>query len=92
MKPYELIFTENYTKKAKRFILKHPQIRLQYQKTLELLTLNPKHNSLRLHPLSGKLKGLHSVSINMQYRITLEIIIRKHEIILIDIGDHGLYR
>ncbi|MCB4763496.1 MAG: type II toxin-antitoxin system RelE/ParE family toxin [Sulfurovum sp.] len=28
--------------------------------------------SLRLHPLKGKLKDLYSVSIDMQYRISIE--------------------
>jgi mRNA-degrading endonuclease YafQ of YafQ-DinJ toxin-antitoxin module len=57
-------------------------------KTLELLTVNPHHPSLRLHSLKGKLAGLHSVSINLKYRITLELIITENEIIPISVGDH----
>jgi len=36
----------------------------------------------------GKLAGLHSVSINLKYRITLELIITENEIIPINVGDH----
>jgi plasmid maintenance system killer protein len=43
---------------------------------------------LRLHGLSGRLLGLHSISINMKYRITIEMIVTEHEIILINVGDH----
>ena len=55
---------------------------------MKLLELNPKHPSLRLHRLKGKLKELHSVSINISYRITLELLITDKEIILINVGPH----
>jgi addiction module RelE/StbE family toxin len=86
---YQLVFTESYNKKARSFLKKHPNLIKQYQKTLELLELNPFHNSLRLHALQGKLKGFYSVSINLSYRITLEFVIAEKEIIPIDIGDHA---
>ena len=60
----------------------------QYQKTLQLLESNPFHPSLRLHPLFGKLHGLHSVSITTRYRITVEIIIHEESIILVNVGTH----
>jgi plasmid maintenance system killer protein len=50
--------------------------------------MNPHHPSLRLHALSGRLQGLHSVSINLSYRITLELLIQDEEIIPINVGDH----
>ena len=60
----------------------------QYVKTLVLLQKNPLHPSLRLHPLRGKLSGLHSISINLRYRITMELLITRNEIVPINIGDH----
>ncbi len=42
----------------------------------------------RLHPLHGKLEGLHSVSINLSYRITLELLIKDEQIIPVTVGDH----
>jgi addiction module RelE/StbE family toxin len=85
---YELVFTDSYLKRAKRFFKKHPQLLSQYEKVLGLLELNPFHNSLRTHKLQGALSALHSVSINMQYRITLEILIQENQLLLINIGDH----
>ena len=85
---YEIIFTESYTRRAIRFLSKHPELRSQYQKTLELLELNPNHRSLRLHKLKGPLSDLHSVSINISYRITLEFLIEGNKIIPVDIGKH----
>ncbi len=85
---YQLIYTDSYNKRAKKFLRKHPEIHNQYRKTLQLLELNPFHPSLRLHGLEGRLKGLSSVSINMSYRIVLELEVKKDEIVLINIGRH----
>ena len=85
---YTLIYPESYIKRARTFLRKHPQIHGQYRKTLELLEFNPKHPSLRLHDLEGRLKGLSSVSINMSYHIVLEFEIKDKEITLINFGNH----
>ena len=85
---YTLIYPESYIKRARKFLRKHPEIHGQYRKTLELLELNPKHPSLRLHDLEGRLKGMSSVSINMSYRIVLEFEIKEKEIMLINVGNH----
>lgn len=85
---YRLIYTDNYIRRARKFLKKHPQIIGQYEKALELLELNPHHPSLRLHSLQGQLSGLSSVSINMSYRIVLELMIQDSDIILVDIGNH----
>ncbi len=85
---YRLIYTASYVRRARKLLKKHPHITRQYQKVLELLELDPHHPSLRLRRLQGSLKGLSSVSINMSYRIVLELIIQDHDIILVDIGNY----
>jgi mRNA-degrading endonuclease YafQ of YafQ-DinJ toxin-antitoxin module len=85
---WSLIFTEQYEKRAERFLKRHPVLEKQYLKTLQLLEANPHHPSLRLHPLSGQLSGLYSVSINLSYRITLEFLLKDQEIIPVNVGDH----
>jgi len=85
---WQLVFTEQYVRRARRFLRRNPQVRAQYEKTLELLSLNPQHPSLRLHNLKGNLKHLQRVSINMHYRITIELLITEYEIILVNVGDH----
>ena len=90
---YVLIFTEQYNRRAARFLKRHPEVREQYRKTLLLLQANPHHPSLRLHALAGKFIGLHSVSINLSYRITIDFIIRERQIVPINVGDHdAIYR
>lgn len=87
-KKFKLLYPKSYIRRARTFIQKHPELLSQYEKTLKLLELNPKHPSLRLHPLKGKLKGLHSVSINIGYRLTIELILTESEIVLVNIGSH----
>ena len=86
--PFALVFTEQYNRRAARFLKRHPDLRQQYLKTLQVLEANPAHPSLRLHPLRAKLDGLHSVSINLSYRITLELLIQDGQIIPVNVGDH----
>lgn len=83
-----LVFTDQYDMRARRFLKRHPELRQQYLKTLQLLEANPYHLSLRLHALAGRLAALHSVSINLSYRITLELMVQDQEIILVNVGDH----
>ncbi|OWS69147.1 type II toxin-antitoxin system YafQ family toxin [Polynucleobacter campilacus] len=85
---WQLIFTEQYNRRAAKFLKRHPDVETQYAKALELLEPNPHHPSLRLHSLSGRLDGLQSISINLKYRVTIEMIITEHEIVLINVGDH----
>ena len=85
---YALVFTDDYTRRALRFLKRHPELKTQYAKTLALLEINPHHPSLRLHALAGRLQGVHSVSINLSYRITLELMIQDKQIIPLNVGDH----
>ncbi len=90
---WTLLFTERYNRRAARFLRRHPELRDAYRKTLLLLQANPHHPSLRLHALKGRLQGMHSVSINISDRITLELLIDGQRLIPIDIGSHDtVYR
>jgi mRNA-degrading endonuclease YafQ of YafQ-DinJ toxin-antitoxin module len=55
---WQLIFTEQYNRRAAKFLKRNPAIESHYAKALELLEHNPYHPSLRLHALSGRLSGL----------------------------------
>ena len=85
---YQLVFTAQYSKRASKFLKRHPELEKTYLKALQLLEINPQHPSLRLHALGGKLHGLHSVSINLSYRITLQFLVQDKQIIPIHVGDH----
>jgi mRNA-degrading endonuclease YafQ of YafQ-DinJ toxin-antitoxin module len=72
---------------------KHPDLIGQYEKALKLLEVNPQHPSLGIHPLKGKLKGHHFISLNITYRITIELLIHRKTIVPIHIGAHDeVYR
>jgi len=85
---FQLIFTQQFKRKEIQFLKRHPELRQPYAKTLQLLAANPSHPSLRLHRLHGKYESLHSVSINLSYRITLELLIQESQIIPVNVGDH----
>ena len=85
---FRLIFTDAYNRRAARWLKRHQDLRQQYLKTLQILESNPRHPSLRLHALGGRLDGLHSVSLNLSYRITLEFLLDGENIVLVNVGDH----
>jgi len=86
--PYKIEYTQQYEKKLFKFLKKHRDIVERYKKTIRLMELNPYHPSLRLHKLQGRLSNLHSVSIDMQYRISIEFYIEDDHIVPINIGTH----
>ncbi|MBL4621463.1 MAG: hypothetical protein JKY89_03615 [Immundisolibacteraceae bacterium] len=83
---YRLIYPDSYIRRAKKFFKNHPDLINQYRKALLLLELDPHHPSLRLHRLEGRMKMLSSISINMSYRVIIQI--EADLITLINIGDH----
>ncbi len=56
----------------------------------KIFKANPLHPSLRLHSLKGKLKGLFSISITLNYRIIFKRQ-KNGDIIFISIGKHDIY-
>ncbi len=86
---YKIVRTDEYFKKLKKFIKKHPDVLDRYIKSIELLEIDPFHPSLRIHKLKGKLREYCSISITMKYRVVIDFIIENDEIIPIDIGTHN---
>lgn len=90
---YALIWTASFTRAAKKFVQRHPELRQRFAAILRDLENDPFQPSLHYHPLGGKLENLQSISITYSYRITLTILISEKEIILLDIGSHDeVYR
>jgi len=44
--------------------------------------------ALKLSLARRKLDGLHSVAINLSYRVTLELLIQDGQIVPVNVGDH----
>ncbi len=90
---FRLVWTDHFTRAAKKFIKKHPDLKGRLADTLRDLEADPTAPHLKLHTLSGRLKGIQSVSLTYSYRITLTLRIIEGEIILLDIGSHeDVYR
>jgi mRNA-degrading endonuclease YafQ of YafQ-DinJ toxin-antitoxin module len=90
---YSLVTTKYFLKRSRKFFRKHPEVKPRFAEAAEGLKTDPFQPHLRLHPLKGQLKGLYSVSITYEHRITLTLKITEKEIILLDIGSHDeVYR
>ena len=85
---YKFIVTDEYKKRLKKFFKRHPDMIKRYGKAIIILETDPFHPSLRLHKLKGNLQAYFSVSINMEYRVVIDFIVKNNEIIPIDIGSH----
>ncbi|MGH2533399.1 MAG: type II toxin-antitoxin system RelE/ParE family toxin [Thermomicrobiales bacterium] len=90
---FSITFSQHFLREAKRFFRKHPDLREEYERVLEDLRIDPHQPRLRLHPLTGRLRGQHAISLTYAYRITLTLLVTEHTITLLDIGVHDeVYR
>ena len=90
---YVLLTTGHFDRRVVKVTRAHPELKKPLAKALKNLEANPFLQSLRLHPLSGELEGLHAVSVTHAYGITLTLRVTKKEIVLLDIGSHDeVYR
>ncbi len=90
---YSLVWTACFTRAAEKFVKHHPELRARFAAILRDLETDPFQPHLKFHHLTGKLKGIQSVSLTHSYRITLTVMITEKEIILLDIGSHDeVYR
>ncbi len=85
---YTLVWTAHFTRAARKFIKRHPELKKKVALILRDLEKDPFQPHLDYHHLGGKQTGVQAVSITDSYRITMTVIITKKEIILLDIGSH----
>ena len=84
----EVAFSDSFKKSFKKSI-KATVIEAEFWLRLELFINNPYENKLKTHKLSGKLKGLHSFSIDNNLRVVLYFTKDNPvKAIFIDIGTH----
>ena len=92
MTPYRIVYTDAYLQRARKFFKRRRSLLPLYEKAMSLLEIDPFHPSLRLHKLEGRLRELHSISINLSYRVVIHFLIAGREIVPVDIDDHSVYR
>jgi len=85
---YKLVYNDKFIKKAVKLLKKNPTLKVKFDKTIKQLEKDPFYPSLRLHKLQGSLKEYYSISIDMSYRVIIDLVIIDNEIYLLDIGSH----
>ncbi len=79
-------------KQLKRLKKQDIKLFILIQKQLIFFAQNPKHHSLRLHRLTGKLKHMWSISITKNVRMVY-MVLKHDEAYFIDLGTHDeVYR
>lgn len=90
---YTLIWTALFERMARRFLRKNPDLKSEFEQIIRQLEIDPAAPRLKLHPLKGKHKGKHAVSITYSHRIVLVLKVSQKEVILLYIGTHDeVYR
>ncbi len=85
---YEVVYTKKYERRLKRFLKQHPEVYTQYDKTIEMLKVNPHHPALRLHKLKARFAKLaEALNANTEKIVDELIAVQGKEM---DIG--GYYR
>ncbi len=79
-----------YTARFLRSYAKLPsEVQSDIEEALTLFKKDPRHVSLRLHKLKGRMGKYHAFSANFSYRIVVKI--EKGKTYCMDVGDHGVY-
>lgn len=94
---FELVTTQHFERRARKFVRKHPDLRRALRDTLDDLSRDPFQAKLKLHPfsrnLAGNLAGVQAVSVTYAYRLTVLLRVTEQEVVLLDIGTHDeVYR
>lgn len=85
---YSLIWTDTFSRTARKFLRRHPEVGDLFKNVLHLLETDPQTPQLHLHSLKGRHQGKYAVRINYEYRIVLLLKIIDREVILLDVGSH----
>ena len=83
----EVAFKPSFVRQYKRL---DPQLQTEVREKIELFKDKTNHKQLKVHTLTGKLKGTLSFSVNYKIRI---VFIYEHEdlAVLLAVGGHEIY-
>lgn len=84
----DILYSSDFTKQFRKL---SPPIQKLAIKKEKLFKDSPTHPGLRFHALKGKLDGLFSISITMNYRIIFKRM-ENGDILFITIGKHDIYK
>jgi len=93
MAAYDLVWTDTFRRTARKFLRRHRDLLGLFEDVLKQLESDPRAPKLRLHPLQGRHRDKHAVSLTYSYRIVLILRIEDGKIVLLDVGSHDeVYR
>lgn len=78
--------SKNFIKASKKLTKNNLLIKEKIKKKIKLFTNNPKHPSLKLHKLKGKMVEDWSFSVENNLRIVFTYV--EEGVLLVDIGSH----
>ncbi len=84
----QILYTPKFVRQWKKLEI---DLQDEVERTLAILRKDPKTPSLKVHKLTGALKGFLSCSVNYRYRIVFEWDNVK-TIAVLSVGDHDIYR
>lgn len=88
----QLVWSPAFSREVKRLIRRNPQLRQPIEQTLQMLTEEPFHPSLKTHKLKGDLAEKWAYSIDYSNRIVFKFVqapdLQTEVILLLAIGSH----
>ncbi len=84
--PRKIEFSKNFSRKAKKLLIRNLSLKNIYKEILSVLSENPFALSLETHKLKGNLEGKYACSLTDDLRIIFKL--NSDTIHLIDIGTH----
>jgi mRNA-degrading endonuclease YafQ of YafQ-DinJ toxin-antitoxin module len=88
-----LVWTATFARTARKFLRRQPGLAGVFEDVLRQLETDPHAPRLRLHPLQGRHRGKHAVSLTYEHRIVLILRLSAREVVLLDVGTHDeVYR
>lgn len=84
----EIIFKPHFIRKLKRL---DSALIEEVSEKIELFKDEKNHDQLKVHKLHGDLSGCFSFYVNYKIRVVFQHLSKK-EVVLINIGDHDVYK
>jgi mRNA-degrading endonuclease YafQ of YafQ-DinJ toxin-antitoxin module len=87
-----MLFTVTYAPSFVRAVKKFPlALQIEVAEKIELFTDATNHERLKTHALHGRMKGLHSFSVNYRTRVVVRIRRDTCDVYMLDVGDRSIY-
>lgn len=84
----ELIYTERFLRSYKALEV---GLREDVKEKLASFCDPANHTRLKLHKLHGELRAYHAFSVNYTTRVVVHFTTNKAVVMVVDVGDHGVY-